>query len=462
MVKELWAACLAGCIAFTAAAAEPEAVLGAETTTTATVAARPGPRPIPSYDGRPPADPTLGAQLLWVPRVLFYPVYLSTEYLLRQPLGWLLTAAEKGNWVDTIIGFFTFDERRLGIVPILYVDLNFKPSAGFYIFWNQAPFTANQIRTSLSYSGSDWMNFALTDRIELDEGGEFSAGFHYAKRPDYLFFGLGPDSRRSDLSRYLRRSVGGELSWSRPLWRSSAVRLMASIYDNRFEIDDSTYLGENHTLGESIRAGAFPAPPGLDGYLALTQSAEATLDTREPRPAEGTGLRLHARLSHSTELKHLPHAEWLQVALAASGYLDLSANRVLGLSVYGAHTAGFGGPHPIPFTELHQSGTHPLLLGSFEPGRLIGESLFVASLEYRYPIWVYLDGALYYSVGNVFGPGFEGLEAEALRQSFGLGLRSVGDRDTSFNLLLAFGTKTFREGGGIENLRFVLGAQTDF
>lgn len=461
-MKELWAACIAGCIAFTAAAAEPEGVGAAGTTTTATVAARPGPRPIPSYDGRPPAELTLGAQLLWVPRVLFYPVYLSTEYLLRQPLGWLLTAAEKGNWVDTIIGFFTFDERRLGIVPILYVDLNFKPSAGFYIFWNQAPFTANQIRTSLSYSGSDWMNFALTDRIELDEGGELSAGFHYAKRPDYLFFGLGPDSRRSDLSRYLRRSVGGELSWSRPLWRSSAVRLMASIYDNRFEIDDTTYLGENHTLGESIRAGAFPAPSGLDGYLALTQSAEATLDTREPRPAEGTGLRLHARLSHSTELKHLPHAEWLQVALAASGYLDLSANRVLGLSVYGAHTAGFGGPHPIPFTELHQSGTHPLLLGSFEPGRLVGESLFVASLEYRYPIWVYLDGALYYSVGNVFGPGFEGLEAEALRQSFGLGLRSVGDRDTSFNLLLAFGTKTFREGGGIENLRFVLGAQTDF
>src|SRR5687768_11245740 len=78
--------------------------------------------------------------------------------------------------------------------------------------------------------------------------------------------------------------------------------------------------------------------------------------------------------------------------------------------------------------------------------------------EYRWPVWIWVDGVVHYAAGIVFGTRLERLRVPLLRQSFGLGLRATSSRDHAFEALLAFGTRTFEDGGGIENVRLTLGA----
>lgn len=52
-------------------------------------------RALPDYDGRRPAPTTPGDVALWVPRVILSPVYFTTEWVIRRPLGAAVTAAEK-------------------------------------------------------------------------------------------------------------------------------------------------------------------------------------------------------------------------------------------------------------------------------------------------------------------------------------------------------------------------------
>jgi hypothetical protein len=71
----------------------------------AAAAADPGTSPkrqTPDYDGRPDPPPTAGEGALWIPRVLLFPPYVVSEYVIRRPLGALVTAAERNNWVGTV------------------------------------------------------------------------------------------------------------------------------------------------------------------------------------------------------------------------------------------------------------------------------------------------------------------------------------------------------------------------
>ena len=53
-------------------------------------------RPVPDYDGRGEEPTDAGDVLLWVPRILVSPLYLTTEFLLRRPLGFVISEAEEG------------------------------------------------------------------------------------------------------------------------------------------------------------------------------------------------------------------------------------------------------------------------------------------------------------------------------------------------------------------------------
>jgi hypothetical protein len=86
----------------------------------------------------------------------------------------------------------------------------------------------------------------------------------------------------------------------------------------------------------------------------------------------------------------------------------------------------------------------------------------VVLAEYRWPVWVWVDGVLHYAVGNVFGRQLDAFRTPLLRQSFGLGLRANSSRDHALEALVAFGTRTFEAGGGVENVRAILGATSGF
>ena len=152
---------------------------------------------------------------------------------------------------------------------------------------------------------------------------------------------------------------------------------------------------------------------------------------------------------------------WLHYGASLGGYLDITGQqRVVGL-VLSTEFADPLGPDEVPFTELAQLGGDAAMRG-FRPGRLHGRSAAALTLEYRYPIWAFLDGSAQVAVGNVFDKHLSDFELDRTRLSFVLGLRTSGERDHSIDLLIGSATETFEQGAGLQELRFMVGATHGF
>jgi outer membrane protein assembly factor BamA len=160
-------------------------------------------------------------------------------------------------------------------------------------------------------------------------------------------------------------------------------------------------------------------------------------------------------------VRRAPGSAWVRYQATAGGFLDLNGrNRVLSVSA----TTRFADPlgrEPIPFTELVALGGSGPMRGYY-PGRLVDRSAAVATVHYRWPIWVWLDGSLQAATGNVFGEHLDGFRASRLRLSGAVGIESVGSRDGSFEFLIGAGTETFDQGAKLDSVRIALGTNRGF
>lgn len=415
----------------------------------------------PDVDGRPPPEPTAGEVLLWVPRVVFSPVYFVTEFIIRRPVGWVMTVAERDQWPAFFIDLFTFGPgRSVGVVPTAFIDFNFRPSFGVYVFANDAWVKGHDIRAQFGFGGLSWWLAALSDRWALTDDLRLDLGFRFELRPDHVFHGLGPSSLFDDRSRYRSRRTRGTVALRQNLFDHGELHVQTGVEEVQFNASDTAFKDDDPSLREAIDLGFYRAPPGLDGYFVWRSQADATLDSRRDLRANATGINGRLTTGYAMDLNDRHRREWVFVGAGVGGHLDIGKHRTLSLAGYGANFFSTG-RDPIPFTELPTSGTSALILGAFLPGRLVGNSLAGAAFEYRYDVWALIDGRAFFSVGNVFGPEFDQFAADRLRMSYGVGFASVGDPDASFNFLLAFGHETFEQGSGLDSVRFLVGFQPD-
>mgnify|MGYP003412008360 FL=1 len=438
-------------------------------------------RPVPDYDGRGDDPVTVGDVLLWIPRVALSPLYLVSEYVIRRPLGWGVSAAERNDVPQKLVDLFTFGpDGNIALVPTGLIDFGFRASVGVYLRYNEFLAKPNKLRARAATGGLDWWLFNLSDRVTVAPQQELGPRAEWSTRPDWVFHGIGPESGSREARFKMRKAEAG-LQYDAKLWRSSAASSFVGVRDASF--DPAVGTSDDPTVAQEIARGRYPAPPGLaDGYTVMVQSLMLELDTRPRRSPEdlpeasdyvsppGSGVRLQLRGEHAAGLRDLPRSRvstpqrhhWIEYGGTLGGFVDLTGTqRVLGLSLIADFADPIDPSGEIPFTEQASLGG-PRPLRGFLEGRLVGRSSIVAELDYQYPIWVWLDGAMHYALGNVFGERLDGFDLELARQSFGLGFRSIGNRDHSFELLVAFGTDTFRGGAEVEYLRFTLGATSGF
>src|SRR5262245_6972398 len=134
-------------------------LFGVMLTCEAGAAERPPKRELPDYDGRGGPPTTPGDGLLWVPRVVLFPLYLTSEYIIRRPLGWLISTAERNQIPALLYDFFAFGpNHKAGFFPTAYVDFGFEPSIGLFMFWNDAGFSGHNLRLSVATWGSGWLS----------------------------------------------------------------------------------------------------------------------------------------------------------------------------------------------------------------------------------------------------------------------------------------------------------------
>ena len=411
-------------------------------------------RPVPNYDNRSEPPATAGEVFLWVPRIVFSPLYFVSEFVLRRPLGWLVTTAELNDWPALLIDFFTFgEEQKAGIVPTALIDFGFRPSVGVYAFGDDFLFDGNDLRIHAATWGPDWLTLTVTNRTEVRDDAIWLALRGYGeRRTDWLFYGLGPRAHDDDETRFQQTEIGAEAIFEASVWRASSVVWWVGVRSMDFA--DEACCGEPPILQEHA------PPPGWDGYTGAYQVMELSLDTRRERPAPGSGIRLELEAEHGFDLRDVPDGRWLRYGGTLGAYWDPSGlNRVIGLSV-SVELVDPIGDAEVPFTELVSLGGTELMRG-FVEGRLLGRSGAVATFEYRWPVWIWLDGTFHAAVGNVFGEHLRGWDPDLLRLSFGMGFRTVQSRDHSFDVLLAFGSEPF-ENFEISSIRFLFGTTRGF
>ena len=163
-----------------------------------------GRRIAPDYDGRARAHKTAGQVALWVPRILLYPLYLISEYVLRKPLGALTKTAEQDQWAKAVQDFLTFDsDHKVGITPSAFIDFGLRPSVGLYFFWDDFIKKGNDLRAYGATWGPPWLAASLADRISLGRTDSFlTFRGSFTRRRDWVYYGVGPRTLEADRSRY--------------------------------------------------------------------------------------------------------------------------------------------------------------------------------------------------------------------------------------------------------------------
>ena len=401
-----------------------------------------------------------GPALLWVPRVLLFPPWLVSEYVIRQPVGLLVRTAEKNQWPALVVHFFTFGERHnVTIFPSALFDFGLKPSVGFNLGWKYFLADPNTLTVHAGTWGPDWVAVRARDQYAFSEKEALILEGTLVNRKDLPFYGMGPRSPSSPRRRYQSFTTELALGYERGFWRSSVLTSRVGMRSLSF--GDGTCCG-SQSVGDAVAQGQIPEPPGLgDGYLAEFQGLSLAVDSRRPLPLNGTGFRVegHGETVLAPARNADPRRAWVSYGGTAGFAIDAWNGRTVGLGV----SADFADPllGTIPFTDQVTLGGNRPMRGYLQ-GRLIDRSSIVATLQYSWPIWVYLNGVIQTDVGNVFGAHLDGFETGALRMSSGIGIRSNGSPDSGLEVLVAAGTDPFEDGFHVSSFRLVFGSHHGF
>lgn len=261
----------------------------------------------------------------------------------------------------------------------------------------------------------------------------------FARHSDYpreAFFGLGPDSRRSDQTSFdLRMTrVGGQagvrpwrhllfgtgLEWLRPRARSRASSEPDVLpIDALFDVTSAPGLG---TATEFVRSGVF-----------------AELDYRQPRNARRGG---YYRLDASRYEAQNGAYDFTRVEADLRQYVSaLAERRVLALRLFASTSTAEAG-NKVPFYLMPSLGGHDSLRG-FRDYRFRGPHALLAQAEYRYEIWSGFDAALFYDAGKV-ADSRRDLDFKRLQHDYGVGFRFNTDNGVVFRVDAGFGSRDGR------------------
>jgi hypothetical protein len=390
-----------------------------------------------------------------------------SEYVVRRPLEAGISYAERSGWPAAISDFLALNEvHPIGVVPFMLIDFGFQPSVGLYAYWDDAGFKGHQLRLRGSTWGLSWLSGTATERFILSEQLELSLTGTLTRRPDYAFYGIGPDVRERSKVRY-----AGDTAYARFQSRLSfggrdALEVSAGYRGARYghtdwDDGDRDESGFQPSLDDAVASGELPEPPGFrDGFRAPFAGARVVIDSRGESTRKN-GYRFDASVEQSADLANSPASGWLRYGGTLGGFLDLNdGGRMLSFSVTAVMVDPVG-DRPVPFTQLAGLGGGRTMPG-LRSGRLFDRSAAVAMFRYSWPIWLVLNGSLQAGVGNVFGEHFSNFRPGRARITSAIGLETNRSRDSVFQAILGFGTETIESGADLDSIRFTVGVRNGF
>jgi hypothetical protein len=399
------------------------------------------------YDGRKvrtwPKKAALAVPraILGVPRLVF----LGLSAVAKPTMEY----AERHHIPERVLAAITSPDGKEGVRPVLDYELAFRPSFGV-LYFNDRIRDGGRFTVSLATGGPDTIITGahatvplLHERLRLD------AGIDYRRRSDELFTGIGMP-QHAHFSRYGIDQVDGTVVLVAHPIRPLTISIGEDVGMRRYnpgapyggdpDIDDIFCVRDKQ--GACVAGGIDEA--AVPGFAAGTQLTRETLavhiDSR--RQETSPGLIVDAAIAYTHGF-----------GSDASSYLRLHGRVGTQLEVWRRRSIYVGvtvddelalGATSIPFTELVTLGGPDDLRG-FARGRFRGASSMIATVEWRWPVWMWMDGSVFFDYGGVFGPGFRDFSVGALRPDVGIGFRVHTDNKYVMRIQAAWG---FGDAGG--------------
>lgn len=392
-------------------------------------------RPMPSYKGIDGGGTDAGHALIWIPRVVFFPVHLVFEYLIRWPIVTGITLLEEYYIFKRIERILTWRDGKSGIFPTFFADFGLRPAVGLTTFHNDIFFNGNNFNAGASTWGPKWLNiFVNNQTLVLDEDtGQIIIGGFFDTRPDQPFYGVGPQTSTDDRVRFRWQRYQAHGEFFASLGGLSNMRVGTAFRHVDFLDDALAPALDPALLPDLVGDGAL-------SYEIVESRLQFKLDTRDPDTEfkGGSGFLLEGFGTFAFDFTDTSR-NYLRWGGETAVFLDFTGRgHVLAARVYAEFVEDTGGS-PIPFTELPALGGIETMRGYLQR-RFVGDSVFMAGLSYRYPIWSLLDAEVFGELGNAFNGRLNGFKPDRLYLATGGGIRTSIDRDTALTLLVAVGT----------------------
>jgi hypothetical protein len=378
----------------------------------------------------------MGESLIWVPRVVFFPVHLVTEYILRKPMVWTITKIEEHYVIERFVDFLTFFDGDLTLFPRIFLDFGVRPSVGLTLQWQGFIHEDTNLDMGFSFWGDDWIavGAASTTKVFADDSGRFSMSASFQRRPDLPFFGYGADTE--PIERNVKvRSAQGQTFLRAFLAGLNRVSLRLAAKNTRF------FSGEGDE--NPITFSEFEDDADIytfEAYNWLESELFFEIDTRDPETefAAGSGFRTELQLSFGFDPGEVDKRNMKYGAELAAFWDISSLHHILAIQAWFQIMERMGGG-PLPITELVSMGG-PEHMRAFLQNRFLGDSAYEISIRYTWPVWILFDFELFASLGNAFPGRFEGFTWERSYLGWGFGLDSNWSREITISMLFGFGT----------------------
>jgi hypothetical protein len=270
------------------------------------------------------------------------------------------------------------------------------------------------------------------ERFQLDFTGR------YQLRPRDQFYGIGPDSLRSNRSNYDLQERG--FNFVAIFKPAKSLNLGAGLDFSSVRVFD----GHDDRFAKTPQL--FPTLPGLArGASLLSPFVFVEFDKRNEKgnPTKGVYAYLTASSNDSVGKDDFG---FVNVRLDTRGYLPLGTpRRVLAARLIGNFNEPKGGSQ-IPFFRLARLGDSRTLRG-YRPLRFYGSNALAANIEYRFELFPVLGALAFTDVGQVFERRAQ-LTAQNLQATWGGGIEFKSKKSTLFTILV---------GKSSEGIRIIIG-----
>lgn len=303
----------------------------------------------------------------------------------------------KHGAITKIIDFFSTDDRRIWFYPKL--ELGFGSGFGGGLGFTNFDFLHDDYQLSAYYQIHINLNQESEISIKKDNAFQlwnkpvwFKANVQFVRHPQQDYFGIGPSSSQSNRAKYGHNEIqtGGWIGYE--------------ILDNFFITPHAYFIwnrSQHGKDGTSVEDRFAPSEIQSfdDSVYYIDFGFSLIHDTRdsEAAPERGGTRRLTFKRFQSLGLTNYDYNEYqLDIAQYIPSFYD---NHVLVLRNVWNFQQSTGGE--IPFYRLVKIDINSPVRG-FSYGRYTDTADVVFNVEYRFPVWRFMDGVFFFDSGRVF------------------------------------------------------------